>query len=103
MFSEVKAYDYVLATKEYADTPQYTFKCANYELIADQPIADLASVDLLMCRSTGLVSPPCTPYVRSGGCLLASDAHAGTSPSALMLRCPHCISVALLGLSSRMG
>lgn len=60
----------------------WRFECANYE--GPIPGAEDAGHDVLLSLSAGIVSTPCTRYVRPGGFLLASDAHSDARTAFLM-------------------
>lgn len=70
--------------EEFLGAPRHrwSFACANYE--GPMPGAGEHCFDLLLSLSAGVVSRPCTAYVRPGGFLLASDAHSDARTAFLM-------------------
>ena len=82
VFADPAARAYVDAEKLFAGAAEYKFCAANFERLGSD--FEDASFDLLLSLSAGLVSPACSRYVRPGGFLLASDAHADARTAFLL-------------------
>jgi len=76
LYQSDAARDYVVREKDYSEDPNYTFTKARYEALPKSRDFAEDSFDLLISLSAGIVSSPCTRYVKPGGYLLVSDAHS---------------------------
>eukprot|EP00980_Cylindrotheca_fusiformis_P030944 scaffold25665_cov113-Cylindrotheca_fusiformis.AAC.4 len=70
--------DWVLSETTNCDKhPDWTFTCASYA--TKIPNISLESYDLLISLSAGIISEPCSQYIKPGGFLLVNDGHADAS------------------------
>ena len=72
VFTDEKVMQFVKENKEFPEEPVVTFKCKNFESDFGEKIG---SFDLMLSLSAGIVSKSCAKYLKSGGYLLAGDAH----------------------------
>ncbi|CAJ1948295.1 unnamed protein product [Cylindrotheca closterium] len=78
--------DWILSeTQEQSSTtttiarPKWTFTCTSYAAMAQNAKFEDESYDLMISLSAGIVSEPCSRYIRPGGHFLVNDSHADAS------------------------
>ena len=71
VFHDSAVTQWINDNKDYDKNTDVTFLCKRFE----GRLADDESFDLLISASAGIVSTPCSRYLKVGGYFLASDAH----------------------------
>ncbi|XP_053382989.1 uncharacterized protein LOC123539599 [Mercenaria mercenaria] len=71
VFNDDSVLEWVKENKMYSEETKIKFLCQNF----DSGFEKLASFDLMISACAGIVSKPCSKYIKPGGYFLVSDAH----------------------------
>lgn len=71
VFKDEQVLEWVTVNKAYSTEPTIKFICKSFESAFEK----VASFDLMISASAGIVSKPCSKYLKPGGYFLVSDAH----------------------------